>query len=117
VAAGFDGEHTARELRTSNYENQRKMVQKRQGHKGEREAEVDGGRVAAKLKARVVEPGWWLAAPLDGHAASGAPQIGGAPQIDWALVQVRRFVACKRHEPSSVSLLDQGTEGVVLKLK
>ena len=50
-------------------------MQKRKAHKGEREAEVDGGRIGAKLKAMAVEPGWWLAAPLDDRAAGGAPKL------------------------------------------
>eukprot|EP00966_Prymnesium_polylepis_P039330 912567-Prymnesium_polylepis.1 len=51
------------------------MVQKRHGSKGERQAEVDGGRVAKKLEAKVVEAGWWLVAPLKEHTGDGAAQI------------------------------------------
>ena len=70
---------------------------------------MDGGRIAAKLSAKVVEPGWWLAAPLDDRWLRGS----GEP-IDWSLVKVstKLFGSCgSRSTPAA------GGKGAAIKGK
>ena len=82
---GFDGRLTEAERLAPDREQQRKMRQDRLGRRGERQAEVDGGRASDKLRALRVDPGWWVAAPLDGE------------EVDWRLVELatRLFKTCE----------------------